>query len=158
MDSLDLLLIGAATAAAWWMMNDQKRSSIGYDVPFGSMFQKAEAQFSLPKFLLVEVARKESNFKRDAFNKKSGASGIMQIVPKWHPNVDPWAPEQAIPYAAGYLSQLYVQFGSWMEALAAYNWGPGNLNRYGLDRLPLETSNYVGTIQQRLREQGTIIS
>ncbi len=31
----------------------------------------------------------------------------MQIIPKWHPNVDPTNPNDAIGYAAGYLRKLY---------------------------------------------------
>lgn len=168
MSTFDIILIAATGGLIWWIMTDNKttgkvkceprtgRTLKGYDVPYGAVFVAAEAQFLLPKYLLVEVARKESNFKCDAFN-KSGASGIMQIIPKWHPNVDPWVPQQAIPYAAGYLSLLYMQFGTWGEALAAYNWGPTNLKKYGFDRLPLETSDYVSTIQLRLRAQGTVI-
>lgn len=168
MDTTDFLLLAATGVLGWWIMRENskpenikceqrgKRTLKGYDVPYGALFVAAESQYSLPKFLLVEVARKESNFKCDAYN-KSGASGIMQIIPKSHPNVDPWLPADAIPYAAGYLSSLYMQFGSWGEALAAYNWGPKNLKKYGFDRLPLETSDYVGTIQLRLRRQGTVI-
>jgi transglycosylase-like protein with SLT domain len=53
-----------------------------------------------------------------------------------------------------YLAQLYRRYGNWADALAAYNWGPGNLDQWiaggrQIDRLPLETLRYV---ERALRE------
>ena len=53
-----------------------------------------------------------------------------------------------------YLTQLYRRYGNWADALAAYNWGPGNLDQWiaggrQIDRLPLETLRYV---ERALRE------
>ena len=71
----------------------------------------------------------------------------MQIVPRWHPNVDPLDPTDAIWYAARYLRNLYDRMGhSWKMALAAYNWGPGNVSRNEISDWPTETKNYVRQI------------
>lgn len=111
------------------------------------LFQMAEGRYQLPEGLLVRVAQQESGFDPNAKNAKSGAAGMMQIVPKWHPELsNPYDPVLAIPYAAKYLRQLYDQFHSWKLALAAYNWGPGNLQKYGISKAPAETRNYVAQI------------
>lgn len=115
--------------------------------PWLPVFQQAEGRYQLPEGLLVRVAQQESGFDPQAYNKSSGASGMMQIVPKWHPDIkNPYDPVYAIPYAAMYLRQLYNQFGSWRLALAAYNWGPGNLKNKGIAAAPLETRNYMAQI------------
>ena len=47
-----------------------------------------------------------------------------------------------------YLAQMFRRYGNWADALAAYNWGPGNMDLWiaggrNPDRLPLETARYV---------------
>jgi len=47
-----------------------------------------------------------------------------------------------------YLAQMFQRYGNWPDALAAYNWGPGNLEAWiaagrPTERLPNETARYV---------------
>jgi soluble lytic murein transglycosylase-like protein len=47
-----------------------------------------------------------------------------------------------------FLAKMYERYGNWPDAIAAYNWGPGNLDRWiaegrPVDRLPLETARYL---------------
>jgi transglycosylase-like protein with SLT domain len=47
-----------------------------------------------------------------------------------------------------YLALLYQRYGNWPDAIAAYNWGPGNLDQWlaagrPIDQLPLETARYL---------------
>ena len=126
---------------------------------FASYFREAEYQYALPDRLLARVAAQESNFEPGAFNESSGARGMMQIVPKWHPgvNVTDLDPRDDIFYAGKYLRENHNRFGSWSKALAAYNWGPGNLQKaiteHGDDWksfAPMETKNYVNNVTRDL--------
>jgi soluble lytic murein transglycosylase-like protein len=123
---------------------------------------EAETRYGIPADLVVRLAWQESRFKVDAHN-ASGASGIMQIVPRWHPGVNPLDPLAAIDYGARYLAQLARQFGTWELALKAYNWGPGNVAawlRGGPDAPaePMETQNYSAQILADLAEAGRVIA
>jgi hypothetical protein len=78
----------------------------------------------------------------------AGALGIAQIVARWHPGVDPCDPPAALDYAA-WLMATYVKYhGSYARALAAYNWGSGNVASWDGRRstLPGETRTYLDVI------------
>lgn len=107
----------------------------------------AELRYALPPDLLARIAYQESHWRDDIVSgakvSSAGAVGLMQLVPKWHPGVDPLNTAQAIDYAGNYLRTLYVQFKSWPLAVAAYNAGPGNVQKYkGVPPFP-ETQNYI---------------
>lgn len=121
--------------------------------PYLSVAYETEQREGIPRNLLVKLLETESNFNPNALNVSSNAQGIAQIVPRWHPNVDPYNADEAIPYAGHYLRTLYEQFGDWRKALAGYNWGPGNLqkalNEHGFDWIsvaPRETREYIDKI------------
>ena len=112
--------------------------------------------------LALAVARQESGFNQAA-RSPVGAIGVFQLMPataKWL-GVDPYNIEQNIEGGIRYLSQLLAQYGNDVNrALAAYNWGPGNLARaianYGeqwIAHAPAETKNYVASI---IRSLGTL--
>lgn len=110
----------------------------------------AETARGIPAGLLGALLQRESDFNPNAYNASSGAEGIAQIVPRWHPDAgDPYNPTTAIPYAAKYLRSLFDRFGDWQLALAAYNWGPTNLANKGLENAPAETRNYVAWISSK---------
>jgi cell wall-associated NlpC family hydrolase len=83
----------------------------------------------------------------------AGAQGIAQIVPRFHPSVDPCDPPAALAYAAGLMrNNLAVRNGDWALALSMYNAGPG-ATASGLagtlDGWPYaETVRYVSSILQ----------
>lgn len=121
--------------------------------PYAGMLADAESAFGIPSLMLARLAYQESRFRQDIISgqkiSSAGAVGIMQIVPRWHPDVNPLDVGASIRYAAKYLSSLYRQFGSWELALQAYNWGPGNLSKYlkgQIQSMPTETVNYSGQI------------
>ena len=120
--------------------------------PFIPHINAAEDGNRIPDGLLARLLHQESRFRDDIISGQTqsgaGAIGIAQIVPRWHPNVDPFNPIDSIYYAAGYLRNLFERFGTWPLALAAYNMGPTALQQIGgdLTRAPLETRNYVREI------------
>lgn len=123
--------------------------------PYLSLLDETERKYNMPKNLLVRLAYQESHFRNDLINgpleSSAGAQGIMQIIPRWHPDVNPWNTDDAIPYAGKYLYQLFARFGNWKHALAAYNWGPTNLKKYldgKIQSMPKETKNYVSQISK----------
>lgn len=116
-------------------------------------FKSAGEMHNVPADLLERVAQQESAFRSDIIHgqtkSSAGAMGIMQIVPRWHPDVNPLDPVEAIHYAAEYLRKLYDKYGNWGNALQAYNWGPGNLDRFlagDITTMPTETINYFTEI------------
>ena len=148
MPKILLLILGGGLI---WTLSRQSSAAllprIVNAVPYYPIFQQAALKNNIPITLLIAVADKESKFVATAYNTKSSASGIMQVVPKFHPELqNPFDPGQAIPYAAKYLRKLYDRFGTWKLALAAYNWGEGNLAKYGLAKAPAETRDYYSTI------------
>lgn len=115
-----------------------------------ALLRAAEIKYGIPQDLLARLAYQESRFRDDIVSggtvSSAGAQGLMQLVPKWHPSVNPLNVPAAIDYAARYLLQLHRQFGSWQTALAAYNAGPGNVQKYGGVPPFAETQNYVSQI------------
>lgn len=104
----------------------------------------------VPALLLASLIRQESKFKASVRNTKSGAMGLGQFMPdtaaEWF-GAD-WAvavykPDRAIPNTARYLMWLYKRHGTWRLAVAAYNWGTGNVARKGIALAPAETRDYV---------------
>lgn len=156
MDRTAFILALGALVALWYRTNKDSPfvdwTPPALAEPYLPAINQAEHDYKLPPTLLARVLDIESAYRPDIISgqvrSNAGALGIAQIVPRWHPGVDPLDPAQAIPYAARYLADLKAQFGSWRKAVAAYNWGAGNLTRYisGETTLPLETSNYLKKI------------
>lgn len=121
----------------------------------------AEDKYGIPRDVLARLAYQESRFRDDIITGKTvssaGALGIMQIVPKFHPGVDPLNVPAAIDYAGKFLAQQKKQFGSWSLALAAYNAGPGNVGKYGGIPPFTETRNYVSQILADVNDGRSIL-
>lgn len=111
---------------------------------YNGLFTAAGAKYNISPNLLAAVAKAESGFNASA-KSGAGALGLMQIMPGTAKGlgVDPMNPTQAVDGAAKMLSGLVSKFGSTSLALAAYNAGPGAVQKY--DGIPpyTETQNYV---------------
>jgi membrane-bound lytic murein transglycosylase D len=112
---------------------------------------------------LIYLAVAESGFQPQALNARSGAGGMWQFMPtgSYGLSRNGWFDERFDPQKssiayAKYMKTLYNQFGDWYLAMAAYDWGPGNVQRavmrtgyadfwelYRRNVLPAETKNYV---------------
>lgn len=117
----------------------------------------------VPVEVLAWLLWKESRYNPQIINgaKRSpvGALGIAQFMPatanqELGSTAAALNPAQAIPGAARYLAKLYNQTGTWAEALAAYNWGIGNVKRKGLANAPAETTDYYTTILSKANSGG----
>ncbi len=151
----NILLIVAALAIGFAIMIKKTWAISAKGMQYFPFFSQAEYQYALPNRLLARVAYQESRYDPGAFNEASGARGMMQIIPRWHPgvNVTDLDPQDDIFYAAKYLRENYNRFGTWSKALAAYNWGPGNVSKsitkHADDWLafaPRETREYVRNV------------
>jgi len=98
-------------------------------------------KYGLDPRIFSRQIQQESGFNPKA-RSPAGALGIAQIVPKWHPGVDPMDPEAALDYAAKHMSELVHKYGNYRDALSVYNSGkPWKIGQtYG------ETSSYVAKI------------
>ena len=78
----------------------------------------------------------------------AGALGVGQLMPDTAAllGVDPYDVEQNVAGAARYLKAQWTRFGSWPLALAAYNAGPGNVEKYGGVPPFEETQRYVQNV------------
>ena len=98
--------------------------------------------------LLVKQAKQESGFNPYAVSPK-GAAGVFQHMPATAQElgINPYDPAQSIEGGVKYMGQLLNRYqGDPTKALAAYNWGMGNLDRQGLGAAPAETQTYLKNI------------
>ncbi|WP_254063669.1 transglycosylase SLT domain-containing protein [Granulicella sp. S190] len=132
---------------------------------YKAMIQKALTDQGVPQDLIY-LAVAESGFQPQVLNAKSGAGGMWQFMPTGAYGLarngyfdERFDPEKSSIAYAKYMKALYNQFGDWYLAMAAYDWGPGNVQRavqrtgyadfwelYRRNALPKETRDYVPKI------------
>lgn len=135
---------------------------------YAPLIQKASAEYGVDPALATAVMAGESGGNRTGndgkpITSKAGAGGLMQIMPDTAKGLgvtDVHDPAQAIPGGVKYLSQQLGKFnGDTRLALMAYNWGPGNVEKWvkaGSDpaKVPQETRDYVQKVQGYVAAQG----
>ncbi|MEM5475082.1 lytic transglycosylase domain-containing protein [Pacificibacter sp. AS14] len=102
---------------------------------------------NIPPDLFLRLIQQESGWNPRAKSHK-GAIGLAQLMPQTARvlGVNPNDPQQNLEGGARYLRQMYNKFGTWRLALAAYNAGPGAVEKYGGVPPYKETKNYVRVI------------
>jgi len=157
--TVGLLAVGAVW---WWSLRQEKDSSQSYpyrpyNLPEGTplptepsndyraMARRAAVANRVPPGLFARLITRESNWDPNVVG-VTGDVGIAQLNPRFHPRSVAEDPEKALPYAAKYLKRLFDRFGTWEQAVAAYNWGPSNLATYGIDNLPPNVQAYVDAV------------
>jgi soluble lytic murein transglycosylase-like protein len=126
-------------------------AAIGGDVggQFSDQINAAAQKYGVDPALLKGLIRQESNFNPNA-KSPAGAAGLCQLMPGTAASLgctNPLDPAQAIDAGAKYLSQQLKAFGGDpRKALAAYNAGPGAVQRYGGVPPYAETQNYVRAV------------
>lgn len=134
---------------------DPIRQALGMWAPpaiYAALIANTEDSYSIPRDILARLLYQESHYRADiisgAKTSSAGALGIAQFMPQTAADlgINPLDPAQAIDAAGRYLAAQYRTFGNWSEALAAYNWGGGNVSRKGLQNAPAETVAYYSQI------------
>ncbi len=114
--------------------------------PFASEISAAAARNGVDPKLLTGLIRAESNFDPNATS-PAGAQGLTQLMPGTAASLgvtNPLDPAEAIEGGAKYLRQQLDRFGGdASKALAAYNAGPGAVERFGGVPPYAETQAYV---------------
>lgn len=115
------------------------------------------AKYSDEEFrrVIAAVRQAESGGNRHAYNPNSGAMGSMQTMPetlrKPGYGVKPAAdnsPNEQERVGVDYLKAMLNKYATLPEALAAYNHGPGNVDKRGMGALPAETRNYISKVSK----------
>lgn len=151
MANIDILLAPAYQAAAevtspnYWVQQAysiaaQTAAAAGIEpTGFASMF--------------VRQMQQESGLNPYVQDSSAGARGIAQLMPMHWADVDPTDPVASLHYAANMMASYMGTYGDPAKALAAYNWGPGNVNSVNYlsgdsfySVLPSETRSYLSTI------------
>lgn len=132
---------------------------------YKSMIERVMAEEGVPHDLIY-LAVAESSFQPRAVNARSRAGGMWQFMPYGDYGLarngyvdERFDPEKSTRAYARYMKFLYDQLGDWYLAMAAYDWGAGNVQRavqktgyadfwelYKRHNLPSETQNYVPEI------------
>ncbi|MEO9862750.1 MAG: lytic transglycosylase domain-containing protein [Yoonia sp.] len=118
-----------------------------YKGPFLNVARSAAQRHQIPEDLFLRLVQQESGWNANAVSVK-GALGLAQLMPDTARGlgVDPRDAAQNLEGGARYLKAQYDKFGDWRLALAAYNAGPGAVERYNGIPPYNETQNYVRVI------------
>ena len=125
-------------------------SALPAGTPYGAEITAAAQRNGLDPALLAGLIKQESGFNPNA-GSPAGAQGLCQLMPGTARGLgvtDLHDPVQSIEGGAKYLAQQLETFhGDVARALAAYNAGPGAVQRYGGVPPYAETQNYVRAVQ-----------
>jgi soluble lytic murein transglycosylase-like protein len=144
----------ADTTAAAEAQGSIAAAAVEQPLPPGSsleaIIQKASSRYGVDGGLIRAVIRAESGFNSKAVS-SAGAQGLMQLMPSTARGLgvtDSFDPEQNVMAGTRFLKDMLQRYGGNVDqALAAYNWGPGNVDKHGTDRLPRETRTYLAKVK-----------
>ncbi len=119
------------------------------------LVDNAARKYGLPPAFVRAVVAVESGYHADAVSPK-GALGLMQLMPSTARELgaDPKVVEQNVDAGTRYLRDLLVKYDNHAyHALAAYNAGPGAVQKYHGVPPYRETQNYILNVLRNWRKQ-----
>lgn len=129
-----------------------RRDFFANAIPFGGLIHDTAEKYDVDPALVAAVVETESRFRKGAVS-PVGAQGLMQLMPRtgrWMGADNLYDPEQNVEAGVRYIKYLQGRFdGNLKKAIAAYNAGEGNVERY--DGVPpfRETRSYVSKVLSR---------
>jgi peptidoglycan lytic transglycosylase len=160
-----IAVLVVAGAAVWVFRSSPPwLERLRYPLHYSALVRERARVEGIDPALLAAVIYQESKFHAGA-RSRSGAIGLMQLTPSTAKGIalrtggtafevsDLTNPAINIRYGSWYLHDLYEKYGSLALALAAYNAGQGNVDRWraaGLGIQYPETRAYVARVE-RLR-------
>jgi len=138
-------------------------SAVQQPTSFDTYINEASSKYGVDPSLIKAVIDTESSFDPNSVS-SAGAKGLMQLMDGTARGLgvsDSFDPRQNIEGGTRYLAYLLNKYGgSEQAALAAYNAGPGRVDRAGIQNdgdfaekigaLPAETQRYVGKVQKAM--------
>jgi soluble lytic murein transglycosylase len=162
---LALLVLAGGVLAAVALVQEAKPGwweRLWYPLRYEQIVRGHADNYSLDPALVAAVIYQESKFKADA-RSTSGAIGLMQLLPDTAKGIalhtggsafrvdDLYDPEINVRYGAWYLRHLLQKYGEERAALAAYNAGQDNVDRWrrnGQEIQFSETRAYVDRVEE----------
>lgn len=121
-----------------------------------AMVNAAATKYQIDPRLFRAQIEAESSMNPRAVS-KAGAKGLGQLMPGTAADLgvtDPFDPAQNLEGSAKYMRQLMDRYeGDADRALAAYNWGMGNVDKFGTKMLPKETRDYLARIKSKAGDE-----
>lgn len=137
-------------AAAPDAASAQSAAAAAFALTPAELADRAADKYGLPRWLVRSVMKNESGFQANAISPK-GAVGLMQLMPDTAQTLgaNPTDPAQNADAGARYLRDLLQKYdGELWHALAAYNAGPGAVQKYGGIPPYSETVRYIQRIER----------
>ncbi len=122
-----------------------------------SLIEGQSARLGVDANLIKAVVQAESNFNPQAVS-KAGAQGLMQLMPQTAAELgvkNSFDPYQNVDGGARYLKQLLNKYDNVPEAVAAYNAGPGAVDKYNGVPPYKETTHYVDKVVKLYEQYST---
>jgi hypothetical protein len=133
----------------------QKAESIKSQTDIDTIIDQASKKYDVDPALIKAVIKAESNFDAKSTSSK-GAMGLMQLMPETARELgvkNGYSPIENIMAGTCYLKKLLDRYDDNISlALAAYNWGMGNVERHP-EKLPQETRIYIARVNDFLHKK-----